>query len=298
MTTTPLPQHELPARVRAQVDALFTTRRRARIDHRLLATRAVVALALLAAVLGLVITVTATGWSHGLHGSALHAWGVASRALVAVVLVAGIAMVRAWTGAGAGPLALVAALGAAGSVVLVLAVRPLPAVLPAVVGATALGFLVAGSLARVTWIVPVAIAGSVSDARSVAAGPTHALLDAATVRDAVDASGVAGVRLLDSPPSTLDLLVVHLPSISGPWVLGAIDVVVVALFLAATVNFRLPVGRSVAALAAALTVAAVPDRGVAVIPLLSAAFLLVHARALATAGRYALRRSLVHAGLR
>lgn len=295
--THTIARDRVPVAVRAQVDALLTTRRRARIDHRPLMLRALGGLLLVTVAIVAVIAVTETGWAGNLHGRALHGWGIASHAVVTGSFVTAIALVRAWARLDTMALAVVAVAGLGTSAWLVHLERPLPATFAAIAGATAAGFLVAGSVARVTWLVPLAIAGSLSDARSVAHGTTHALLQAATVRDTVDMSGVAGVRLFASPPTNLDLLVLHLPAISGPWVLGSIDVVVVALFVAATVQFRLSIIRTVIALTTALTVAAIPDHGVAVIPLLSAAYVLVHARPLVRAGSYAWRRALVHAGL-
>ncbi len=162
------------------------------------------------------------------------------------------------------------------------------ATIPSTVGALLVGVASARAIRRAVWALPLLLAAGVSDAHSVAYGVTGRLIgDDAAV-------GVAHVAAVTSVPvssiADVDLLVVHVPVLTGVWLLGLVDVVAIGLLLGLSHLFWLPLGRSAAAIFAAIVVAMAVGGAVPVLPLLGAAWLAANARLIWRSTRFSLRR--------
>ena len=170
------------------------------------------------------------------------------------------------------------------------------AMLPLALAGLLIGLAGARTMRRAVWALPVLLAAGISDAQSVRGGVTHDLLGAVdggptshtftTAITSVDPGLVTGI----------DYLLLHLPVLSGMWVLGFVDVVAVGLLLGLTHLFWLPVGRTSVAIGLALVLTAGIGGPVPVLPALGAAWLLANARLVWRATRFSMRRLMYLGG--
>jgi hypothetical protein len=107
-----------------------------------------------------------------------------------------------------------------------------------------------------------------------------------TAITSVDAGLVTGV----------DFVLLHMPVLTGMWVLGFVDVVALGLLLGLTHLFWLPLGRTALALGAALVLTAGIGGPVPVLPALGAAWVVANARLVWRATRFSLRRLMYLGG--
>ncbi|MCB0879634.1 MAG: hypothetical protein KDC46_11745 [Thermoleophilia bacterium] len=162
--------------------------------------------------------------------------------------------------------------------------------MPSAGGALLLGLAAARVVRRAVWALPLLLAAGVSDAHSVAFGVTDRLLD-----DGVQStSGGHAVSVSTTIPvgmvERIDLLVLHVPVASGTWMLGLVDVLAIGMLLGLAHLFWLPLGRTAAALAAAVAVSVMIGGAVPVLPLLGVAWVLANARLVWRSTRFSLRR--------
>lgn len=170
------------------------------------------------------------------------------------------------------------------------------ATVTAIPGALLLGVAAARQLRRAVWALPVLLAAGLSDAQSFQGGITRRLLEDGLSGSA--SPGGSAARLHVEPilrvPAELvarvDFLVLHVPALTGTWLLGLVDVVALGLLLGLTHLFWLPVARSALALGGALLLVQVTGLALPVLPMLGVAWVLVHARLVWRSTRFSLRR--------
>ncbi|MCW2971977.1 MAG: hypothetical protein JWN72_250 [Thermoleophilia bacterium] len=172
------------------------------------------------------------------------------------------------------------------------------AAFPLAVAGIIVGVVAARALRRAVWALPVLLAAGVSDAQSVRGGVTEDLLSSV----ATDGSGArvaARTAMTSIDPSLvlgIDFLVLHVPVVTGMWLLGFVDVVAVGLLLGLTHLFWLPMGRTALALGAALVLTAGAGAPVPVLPALGAAWVLANLGLVWRSTRFSLRRLMYLGG--
>lgn len=162
------------------------------------------------------------------------------------------------------------------------------ATVPSAAGMLLLGLAAARGVHRTIWTVPILVAAGISDAWSVQGGLTSRLLPegaGASVFDPVPTTSVD-----PSLVTSLDMLVLHIPSLDGTWLLGLVDVLAMGLLFGLAHVFWQPLRRSVLAIGAALVAVVAMGSVLPVLPVLGAAWVLAHAQLVLRSLRFSLRR--------
>lgn len=269
----------------AQVQALFTTRKRPRLGLRTTMLRVVlpwVALLVGMSVLAIVSAAMTPAASRWLSGAGF----VVSASLIFAVQARSAAASRYPMVDQVG----CALLGIATAWMALRTGQAYVATVAGAVGVTAIGWAVAHNVTRLMWIVPVGICASLSDARSAYFGFTHEhFIDGNASEVLVQASPQDVLHPVSAhAPGVLELLTVSLPSPGGAWMLGMVDIMYAALLWSLVARYEIGIVRTWIGLTGGLVVAAAVPSGVPVIPLLTIGFLAVHPVPAWRAVRYSL----------
>lgn len=155
-------------------------------------------------------------------------------------------------------------------------------------GVLLLGLAAARLLYRAVWVLPMLFVAGVSDAQSVQGGVTESLLDDSIGAPAAAAS--VATSMSASAIQSIDYLVLHVPTSSGMWILGLVDVLAIGLLLGLTHLYWQPVARTALALLAALVLTVGLGTPVPVLPALGIAWALANASLVWRSTRFTLRR--------
>ena len=265
-----------PAFVDAQVNALFSSRRSPRISTRRFGAEVILPWGLLGVLLVLVIPGASAALTPPSAGWIAAAGFVVSASLVFLVQIISAEASRY-------PLleqAIVVVASIAVTWWMMRTGHAYAATVAGAIAATSLGWLVAHNVARLMWVVPLGICASASDIHSVYFGFTRNNVLASNTSDL--ASSVSAESVLHPiqahAPAVVEMLTVTLPSPGGAWMLGMVDIAFAAVMVSLVRRYELSRLRTGIALACAIACAAAVPQGVPVIPLLTAAFLIAHAR--------------------
>lgn len=155
-------------------------------------------------------------------------------------------------------------------------------------GVLLLGLAAARLLYRAVWVLPMLFVAGVSDAQSVQGGVTEALLDGSA--GSTTPGGHVATSIAASSVQSIDYLVLHVPTASGMWILGLVDVLALGLLLGLTHLYWQSAVRTALALLAALVLTVGFGAPVPVLPALGLAWVLANASLVWRSTRFTLRR--------